>query len=147
MIREVFINLTSSVLQSFTSIAELLVETVGIETIVAIMAVVAVLIILLARYIGKRPSGRILKKKLSALERIVILTHSNPDPDAMASAIGIAHIAESMGVSATIQYPGEIRHQENRAFKTVLGTSMEKLESDEDIAGGAIFLVYHNVAR
>ena len=52
MIREVFINLTSSVLQSFTSIAELLVETVGIETIVAIMAVVAVLIILLARYIG-----------------------------------------------------------------------------------------------
>ena len=93
MIREVFINLTSSVLQSFTSIAELLVETVGIETIVGIMAVVAVLIILLARYIGKRPSGRILKKKLSALERIVILTHSNPDPDAMASAIVIAHIA------------------------------------------------------
>tara|TARA_A100001037_G_scaffold305549_1_gene346144 strand:- start:3573 stop:4748 length:1176 start_codon:yes stop_codon:yes gene_type:complete len=147
MIREVFINLTSSVLQSFTSVAELLYETAGIEVIVAIMAVVALLVILLAKYIGKRPSGRVLKKKLSTLERIVILTHSNPDPDAMASAIGIAHIAESMGVAATIQYPGEIRHQENRAFKTVLGTSMEKIESDEDIAGGAIFLVDHNVAR
>ena len=98
MIREVFINLTSSVLQSFTSVAELLYETAGIEVIVAIMAVVALLVILLAKYIGKRPSGRVLKKKLSTLERIVILTHSNPDPDAMASAIGIAlsliHISE-----------------------------------------------------
>ena len=96
---------------------------------------------------SKKPNGKNFRKKLKLMDAIVILTHPNPDPDAMAAAIGVAHIAESVGVFATIQYPGEIRHQENRAFKTVLEASMERIESVEDIARGAVILVDHNTAR
>ena len=147
MIREIIMSLMSSILESLISIVKVIGGIVGMEILAASGIVVVLLAILVKKYGKRRPNGRVLKKKLSKLERIGILTHSNPDPDAMASALGIAHIAESMGVAVTIQYPGEIRHQENRAFKTVLGTTMEKIESDEDIAGGAIFLVDHNVAR
>ena len=96
---------------------------------------------------SKKPNGKNLRKKLKLMDTVVILTHPNPDPDAMAAAIGVAHIAESVGVFATIQYPGEIRHQENRAFKTVLEASMERIESINDIARGAVILVDHNTAR
>jgi nanoRNase/pAp phosphatase (c-di-AMP/oligoRNAs hydrolase) len=147
MIGETIMSLASDILQNLTSMIKMLDGVARIEVLVAFGAGIVLLVILVKGYRRTRPNGRVLKKKLSTLERIVILTHSNPDPDAMASALGIAHIAESMGVAVTIQYPGEIRHQENRAFKTVLGTTMEKIESDEDIAGGAIFLVDHNVAR
>tara|TARA_A100001037_G_scaffold286261_1_gene294483 strand:+ start:9566 stop:10741 length:1176 start_codon:yes stop_codon:yes gene_type:complete len=147
MIEEIFINLVTSVIENIISIGSGIEKITGWVALASVIVIGAIVVLLVSRYAKRRPSGKALKKKLKGLERIVILTHANPDPDAMASAIGIAHIAESIGVSSTIQYPGEIRHQENRAFKTVLGSKMEKIESDEDLAGGAIFLVDHNIAR
>ncbi|WP_254862522.1 DHH family phosphoesterase [Halovivax gelatinilyticus] len=94
-----------------------------------------------------RPPGTQLKRVLSAHDEVTVLMHPNPDPDAMACAMGIAALAESVETDAILQYPGQIRHQENRAFRTVLELDLEKIESSAELATDAIVLVDHNTAR
>ncbi len=54
-------------------------------------------------------------------KRFCICAHDNPDPDALASAFGIAWILEFLGVeSLGIYYCGEISHPQNRAMNNVL---------------------------
>ncbi|QHS16024.1 DHH family phosphoesterase [Halopenitus persicus] len=55
---------------------------------------------------------------------MAILTHDNPDPDSIASATALQAIAESYDVEAHIIYPGEVGHQENRAFVNLLGIEL-----------------------
>jgi len=52
--------------------------------------------------------------------RLAILTHDNPDPDAIASAVALQAIADHLGVQADILYQGDLGHQENRAFANLL---------------------------
>ncbi|MDR0438703.1 MAG: NAD-binding protein [Methanocalculaceae archaeon] len=62
-----------------------------------------------------------------------IITHKNPDPDAISSAMALSAIAAnaSDGKLATrILYEGNIGHQENRAFINLLEIKMEKLTSE-----------------
>lgn len=59
-----------------------------------------------------------------------IFTHDNPDPDAIASGVALASIAESVGVQAEVNYFGEITHQENRAFVNALDLDIRKVEAD-----------------
>ena len=59
-----------------------------------------------------------------------IITHKNPDPDAISSAMALSAIAAnaSGGKLATrILYEGNIGHQENRAFVNLLEIKMERL--------------------
>ena len=65
----------------------------------------------------------------------------------MASAMAASALAEDAGVTTTIQYPGQIRHQENRAFQTVLDQNFEQIETAGDLADGPVVLVDHNEAR
>jgi nanoRNase/pAp phosphatase (c-di-AMP/oligoRNAs hydrolase) len=65
----------------------------------------------------------------------------------MASALAIREIAASAGTSATIRYPGEIRHEENRAMQTVLGLEMEHLAAGEGLDAEHVVLVDHNEPR
>jgi nanoRNase/pAp phosphatase (c-di-AMP/oligoRNAs hydrolase) len=54
-------------------------------------------------------------------QRAVVLTHDNPDPDAVASACGLAHLlTHSAGVVATPAYGGIIGRAENKAMLKVL---------------------------
>ena len=54
-------------------------------------------------------------------DRALVLTHDNPDPDAVASACGLAHLLhESAGVAATAAYGGIIGRAENKALLRVL---------------------------
>jgi len=55
---------------------------------------------------------------------LAILTHDNPDPDSIASAVALQAIAEAHGVEADILYDGDIGHQENRAFVNLLGIEL-----------------------
>jgi nanoRNase/pAp phosphatase (c-di-AMP/oligoRNAs hydrolase) len=51
----------------------------------------------------------------------LILTHDNPDPDSLASAVALAHIIERMaGVEAVVAYGGIVGRAENRALVRVL---------------------------
>ncbi|SDY35444.1 DHH family phosphoesterase [Halopenitus persicus] len=75
---------------------------------------------------------------------LAVVTHDNPDPDAIASAIGLVRVAESVGMDADACYGGEISHQENRALVNLLDIQLRHLES-VDLAGyGGIALVDHS---
>jgi nanoRNase/pAp phosphatase (c-di-AMP/oligoRNAs hydrolase) len=95
----------------------------------------------------RRPPGRRLRRALSKRDEVAVLMHPNPDPDAMASALGVAQLAANAGTPATIQYAGEIRHQENRAFQTVLELDFEPVTERADLAADAVVLVDHNQPR
>ena len=110
----------------------------------AIAAVVGVW--LLARWLRRTPGERLLNV-LAGLEEVTVLMHPNPDPDAMGCAVAIARIAEHAGTPATIQYPGQIRHQENRAFRTVLDLDLDRITSVEELASDAVVLVDHGRPR
>ena len=63
-----------------------------------------------------------LKAALEDGERLLILTHDNPDPDALASAFGLLKLAESFdGLSARIGFGGFVGRAENRTMVRELG--------------------------
>ena len=95
----------------------------------------------------RRPPGVRLQRLLANYDEIAVLMHPNPDPDAMSCAMGIARIAEAVETDATLQFAGEIRHQENRAFRTVLDLDLESIESSSQLAADAVVLVDHNTPR
>ncbi len=116
-----------------------------VATILGLVAVVVSLWLFVQWFY--RPMGERLKPVIEAREAIAILTHPNPDPDAMASAMGLAHVASTVGTDATIQYPGQIRHQENRVFRNILDPDVERITRVDEIAADDVVLVDHNVAR
>lgn len=101
---------------------------------------------LLVRWI-RRPVSARLMRALDQQDEVAILMHPNPDPDAMACAIGIQLLADRVGTETTLQYPGQVRHQENRAFQTVLDLEMEQISSINDLASPYVVLVDHNTPR
>jgi nanoRNase/pAp phosphatase (c-di-AMP/oligoRNAs hydrolase) len=62
--------------------------------------------------------------------RILIVTHDNPDPDALASALALQHlIIKVLGQSATLSFGGVIGRGENRTMVRELGIEAVSLES------------------
>ena len=118
-----------------------------VATAVAVAAVAFLVgLWLVVRWI-RRPMGARLKRHLEKHDEVAVLMHPNPDPDAMACAIAVERIAESVGTDVTIQYPGQIRHQENRAFRTVLDLGFDRITHVDDLAADHVVLVDHNVPR
>jgi len=64
-------------------------------------------------------------------QRLGIIVHDNPDPDAISSALALQEMAALMNVESTILYHGEIGHQENKALVNLLGIELEKVEEHE----------------
>ncbi|SDC75364.1 bifunctional oligoribonuclease/PAP phosphatase NrnA [Natrinema hispanicum] len=95
----------------------------------------------------RRPPGARFQRLLANYDDVTVLMHPNPDPDAMSCAMGVERIAESVDTATTLQYAGEIRHQENRAFRTVLGLELESIEASSQLASDAVILVDHNTPR
>lgn len=126
----------------------------GTEVDVALVAIVATVVLvglvvggwLWHRYRYRSP-GHVFRDRLAEVEEVAVLMHPKPDPDAMASAIAVGRIARDAGAAVTIQYPGEIRHPENRAFLTVLDLDIERIDTAEDLAADAVVLVDHNEPR
>ncbi len=116
-----------------------------IATILGVVAV-AVSLWLFISWFG-RPMGERLKPVLEKRDEIAILMHPNPDPDAMGSAMGLAHIASTVDTDCTIQYPGQIRHQENRVFQNILDPDFERITRVDEIEADDVVLVDHNTAR
>ncbi|SFR44983.1 DHH family phosphoesterase [Halogeometricum limi] len=88
---------------------------------------------------------RLLRVLKSVDGTLAVVMHDNPDPDAIASALALARIAESVGVRAEPCYFGEISHQENRALVNLLEVSLTNLERGADTSGyGGVALVDHS---
>jgi nanoRNase/pAp phosphatase (c-di-AMP/oligoRNAs hydrolase) len=95
----------------------------------------------------RRSRGARFQRVLERRDEVVVLLHPNPDPDAMACAMAVEAIAASVDTAVTIQYSGEIRHQENRAFRTVLELDAERIETASELAADVVVLVDHNTPR
>ncbi len=102
-----------------------------------------------AEAVTAEPAGRArhLRALLKRIEgRLGVILHDNPDPDAIASGIGLATLARTMGVEADACYFGEISHQENRALVNVLDLDLVALDDPEEAeAFDAIALVDHSL--
>ena len=128
-----------------------LVEVV-LQRPVLLVAVVAAAAVVLAAgvYLLQRftaPASERFVAALEELEEVVVLMHPTPDPDAMASAMAVATLAESVDTDATIQYPGQIRRSENRAFEAVLECEFDRIVTDIDLVADEVVLVDHNDPR
>ena len=90
---------------------------------------------------------RALRKTIRAVDgKLGVFMHDNPDPDAIASAIALVRLAESVGVEAEPCYFGDISHQENRAFVNLLELELRNVGPDLDLSEFAgIALVDHSI--
>jgi nanoRNase/pAp phosphatase (c-di-AMP/oligoRNAs hydrolase) len=68
---------------------------------------------------------------LRDIDRLAVVAHENPDPDAIASGIALARLASAAGCDPEVCYHGDITHQENRAFVNVLGLDLRELDPGE----------------
>ncbi len=61
-------------------------------------------------------------------ENLLIITHTNPDPDAISSALALSHLVrERTHLDTSIAYTGTIGRAENLAMVRLLGIKMKKL--------------------
>ena len=118
--------------------------------VVSVLVLVAVALVLggwwMTRRVRRSPGVRF-QRMLADYDDVTVLMHPNPDPDAMSCAMAVDRIADSVDTTTTLQYAGEIRHQENRAFRTVLGLEVESIETRSQLASDAVVLVDHNTPR
>lgn len=87
----------------------------------------------MANLIASRNAQKLHSLLASWTGTLGIITHKNPDPDSISSAMALSVIANdaSNGKLATrILYEGNIGHQENRAFVNLLEIKMEHLTKD-----------------
>ncbi|MES3518497.1 MAG: bifunctional oligoribonuclease/PAP phosphatase NrnA [Natronomonas sp.] len=62
-------------------------------------------------------------------EELTIVCHNNPDPDCLASALGLGRIAAAAGIDERhILYSGDISHQQNRAFVNLLDIDLRSFD-------------------
>lgn len=82
---------------------------------------------------------------LRDIDRLGIVAHDNPDPDAIASGVALARLAAAVGCDAEVCYYGSISHQENRAFVNVLNLDVRNVAADEELSEfDGIALVDHS---
>ncbi|RJP75275.1 MAG: bifunctional oligoribonuclease/PAP phosphatase NrnA [Candidatus Abyssobacteria bacterium SURF_17] len=68
-------------------------------------------------------------KVLSGKERILIISHDNPDPDTLASAFALRDLVmRKLGADSIIAFSGIIGRAENRAMIKHLGIPLKRLE-------------------
>jgi nanoRNase/pAp phosphatase (c-di-AMP/oligoRNAs hydrolase) len=89
---------------------------------------------------------RLLRALRAVDGRLAVVTHDNPDPDAIASALALARIARSVGLEADACYFGDISHQENRALVNLLDLNLVRLQGGADPLAdyGGVALVDHS---
>ncbi len=87
------------------------------------------------RSIDRRQGAREVLRRLEAENnsKALIVCHDNPDPDALASALAMKHLCETMGHTSTIIHGGMIEHQQNRAMVKLLEMDIRKLILDWEV--------------
>ena len=76
---------------------------------------------------------------------LAVFAHNNPDPDAIAAAVGLRRIATALGVDAVACYYGDINHQENRALVNLFEYDLRNPSENADLSEfDAFALVDHS---
>lgn len=80
---------------------------------------------------SKEPVNRLLQAFQDA-RRVLILTHNDPDPDALASAVALRHLlAELQGAACRIVYQGIVGRAENKALVRYLASPLQLLSASD----------------
>ena len=75
-------------------------------------------------------------------DRILILPHNDPDPDAIAGAVALRHLlAQTLNIEGRIGYQGIIGRAENKALIRYLGHPLRRLKDPDIHRAGAIALI------
>lgn len=75
---------------------------------------------------------RFLEKKKETISPLLIMTHDYPDPDAIATALALQFLAESLyGIRSRIVYQGIIGRMENRAMVHLLKIPIHKVRPSD----------------
>ncbi|ERH10770.1 MAG: exopolyphosphatase-related protein [halophilic archaeon J07HX64] len=81
---------------------------------------------------------------LRDIDRLAVVAHDSPDPDAIASGVALSRLAADVGCETEVCYYGEISHQENRAFVNALELELRNLDPGTEPSGyDGIALVDH----
>jgi nanoRNase/pAp phosphatase (c-di-AMP/oligoRNAs hydrolase) len=99
---------------------------------------------LMERLTDQGTRKRQLRRVLRGLDELAVVTHDNPDPDAIASAVALQRIAAASGCEATVYYYGAINHQENRALVNLLEFDLTSLEPGVEPDADGVALVDHS---
>ncbi len=76
---------------------------------------------------------------LKSTKRLVVLTHDNPDPDSVSSAVALAYIVKNRyKIPCVVKYGGIVGRAENRAMIRILGLRVSPL-TDADFKPGVDF--------
>ena len=79
----------------------------------------------------RQGAGEVLRKlKEFDDQKIAIICHDNPDPDALASALAMKHLCENLGHEAQIFHGGIIEHQQNRTMVNLLNLELKRIILD-----------------
>lgn len=80
-----------------------------------------------------------IEELLKGAKRLIVLTHDNPDPDSVSSAVTLAYIVKNkFKVPSAVKYGGIVGRAENRAMIRLLGLRVSPL-SDSDFRPGTEF--------
>ena len=107
----------------------------------------------LQTHVGRSQVRRDMFRRLGLLKRLdrlldmargaelpVILLYGDPDPDAIGSALGLAHLWRSVGAQPLIRYTGEVRRYQNKLLLSYVKETIEPLR-DEELAGSDLVAV------
>lgn len=73
-----------------------------------------------------------LRKVLDGQSQLMIIPHNDPDPDAIAAAVGLKYLVTTVfGIETKIRYRGIIGRAENKALVRYLHNPLKKLDQDE----------------
>lgn len=85
---------------------------------------------------------RALLRVAKSANHMLILTHNDPDPDAIASAVALRYVLDrKLGLSAEIVYKGIIGRAENKALVEYLGHPLRHVTGADLLPGQPIALV------
>lgn len=93
---------------------------------------------------GSDTAGRLseLLEAVEGAERVLVLTHDNPDPDAIASAAGLGFLMErARSLPVDLAFGGIIGRAENRALMEELGVPFQRAEGLALDSGTVVVLV------
>ncbi|MFT4515005.1 MAG: nanoRNase/pAp phosphatase (c-di-AMP/oligoRNAs hydrolase) [Planctomycetota bacterium] len=72
----------------------------------------------------------VLRDLLRTRQRLLVLTHKNPDPDSLGGAIGLMEFARlACGIETKLAITGKILRAENQAMVRELGIEMDRLDT------------------
>lgn len=80
-------------------------------------------------YASARARTEALRDLLRGKQRLLVLTHNNPDPDSLGGAVGLQEFArKAAGIESRLAVTGKILRAENQAMVRELGIQMERLD-------------------